>query len=289
MPLRVQKPMTPGQRGQVRQTTEDITTSRPKKSLLKPLKKRAGRNRQGRITVRHRGGGHKRRYRVIDFKRNKTGVPGEVSSIEYDPNRSSRIALIKYADGDWRYILAPNGLQVGDPVEAGEQAEIRIGNALPLRAIPSGTQVHNVELHVGKGGQIVRGAGTSAQVLAREGRYTLLRLPSGEMRNVLSDCMATVGQLSALDHKNTKLGKAGRKRHLGRRPEVRGVVMSPRDHPHGGGEGRSPIGMPGPKTPWGQARAGLQNTQEQADEQVHRPPQIPEVVKTASSPLMGED
>ena len=159
MPLRVQKPMTPGQRGQVRQTTEDITTSRPKKSLLKPLKKRAGRNHQGRITVRHRGGGHKRRYRVIDFKRNKTGVPGEVASIEYDPNRSSRIALIKYADGDWRYILAPNGLQVGDPVEAGEQAEIRIGNALPLRAIPSGTQVHNVELHVGKGGQIVRGAG----------------------------------------------------------------------------------------------------------------------------------
>ncbi len=256
MPLKVQKPMTPGQRGQIRQTTEDITASRPKKSLLKPLKKRSGRNHQGRITVRHRGGGHKRRYRVIDFKRNKPGVPGEVASIEYDPNRSTRIALIKYPDGDWRYILAPNGLEVGATVEAGEQAEIRLGNALPLRAIPAGTQVHNVELHIGQGGQIVRGAGTSAQVLAKEGRYTLLRLPSGEMRNVLSDCMATVGQLSAPDHKNTKLGKAGRKRHLGRRPEVRGVVMSPRDHPHGGGEGRSPIGMPSPKTPWGKPALG---------------------------------
>ncbi len=256
MPLKVRKPLTPGQRGQVRQTTDDITTSKPKKSLLKPLKKRAGRSRNGRITVRHRGGGHKRQYRVIDFKRNKPGISGEVVSIEYDPNRSARIALIKYPDGDWRYILAPNGLRVGNRVEAGENAPIRAGNALPLRAIPAGTQVHNIELHVGRGGQIVRGAGGSAQVLAKEGRYTLLRLPSGEVRNVLSDCMATVGQLSAPDHKNTKLGKAGRKRHLGRRPQVRGVVMSPRDHPHGGGEGKSPIGMPSPKTPWGKPALG---------------------------------
>ena len=256
MPLKVRKPLTPGQRGQIRQTTDDITTSKPKRSLLKPLKKRAGRSRNGRITVRHRGGGHKRQYRVIDFKRSKPDISGEVVSIEYDPNRSARIALIKYPDGDWRYILAPNGLLVGNRVEAGEQAPIRAGNALPLKAIPAGTQVHNIELHVGRGGQIVRGAGTSAQVLAKEGRYTLLRLPSGEVRNVLSDCMATVGQLSAPDHKNTKLGKAGRKRHLGRRPQVRGVVMSPRDHPHGGGEGRSPIGMPGPKTPWGKPALG---------------------------------
>ena len=248
--------MTPGQRGQIRQTNEDITSSRPKKSLLRPLKKRSGRNHSGRLTVRHRGGGHKRRYRVIDFKRDKVGVPGEVFSIEYDPNRSARIALIKYPDGDWRYILAPNGIKVGDPVEAGANAAVRVGNALPLGAIPAGTQVHNVELRPGRGGQIVRGAGTSAQVLAKEGKYTLLRLPSGEMRNVLSACIATVGQLSALDHKNTKLGKAGRKRHLGRRPQVRGVVMSPRDHPHGGGEGRSPIGMPAPKTPWGKPALG---------------------------------
>ena len=256
MPLKARRPMTPGQRGQIRQTNEDITSSRPKKSLLRPLKKRSGRNHSGRLTVRHRGGGHKRRYRVIDFKRDKVGVPGEVFSIEYDPNRSARIALIKYPDGDWRYILAPNGIKVGDPVEAGASAAVRVGNALPLGSIPAGTQVHNVELRPGRGGQIVRGAGTSAQVLAKEGKYTLLRLPSGEMRNVLSACIATVGQLSALDHKNTKLGKAGRKRHLGRRPQVRGVVMSPRDHPHGGGEGRSPIGMPAPKTPWGKPALG---------------------------------
>ncbi len=257
MPLKTRKPHTPGQRGLVLQTTDDITESKPKKSLLRPLKKTGGRNGKGRLTVRHRGGGHKRRYRVIDFKRDKFGVPGEVTSIEYDPNRSARIALIKYPDGDWRYILAPNGLKVGAPVESGEKAEIRIGNALPLEAMPAGTQVHNVELREGKGGQIVRSAGGSAQVLAKEGKYTLLRLPSGEMRNVLSTCMATVGQLSALDHKNIKLGKAGRSRHRGRRPQVRGVVMSPRDHPHGGGEGRSPIGMPGPKTPWGKPSLGL--------------------------------
>ena len=256
MPLKTRKPITPGQRGLVLQTTDDITTRKPKKSLLRPLKKTGGRNGQGRITVRHRGGGHKRRYRVIDFKRDKFGVPGEVTTIEYDPNRSSRIALIKYPDGDWRYIVAPNGLKVGDTVQSGPNAPIRTGNALPLNAMPPGTTVHNVELSVGKGAQIVRSAGSSAQVLASEDKYTLLRLPSGEMRNVLSTCMATVGQVSALDHKNTKLGKAGRKRHMGRRPEVRGVVMSPRDHPHGGGEGRSPIGMPGPKTPWGKPALG---------------------------------
>ena len=256
MPLKTRKPITPGQRGLVLQTTDDITTRKPKKSLLRPLKKTGGRNGQGRITVRHRGGGHKRRYRVIDFKRDKFGVPGEVTTIEYDPNRSSRIALIKYPDGDWRYIVAPNGLKVGDTVQSGPDAPIRTGNALPLNAMPPGTTVHNVELSVGKGAQIVRSAGSSAQVLASEDKYTLLRLPSGEMRNVLSTCMATVGQVSALDHKNTKMGKAGRKRHMGRRPEVRGVVMSPRDHPHGGGEGRSPIGMPGPKTPWGKPALG---------------------------------
>ncbi|MCH8205477.1 MAG: 50S ribosomal protein L2 [Chloroflexi bacterium] len=256
MALRTRKPTTPGQRGLVLQTTDDITESRPKKSLLRPLKSRAGRDSRGRISVRHRGGGHKRRLRVIDFKRDNPGVSGAVASIEYDPNRSSRIALIKFTNGDWRYILAPNGLGVGDKVEAGEDVEIRRGNALPLRAIPTGTQVHNVELKVGKGGQIVRSAGNSAQVLAKEERYTLLRLPSGEVRRVLSECMATVGQLSALDHKNVKLGKAGRSRHLGRRPTVRGVAMSPSDHPHGGGEGRSPIGMPGPKTPWGKPALG---------------------------------
>ena len=256
MPLKSRKPTTPGQRGAVLQTSDEITTRRPKKSLVLPLKRNAGRNSSGRITVRHRGGGHKRRYRVIDFKRDKVGVPGRVTSIEYDPNRSARIALIKYRDGDWRYILAPLGLNVGDSLTAGENAEIRSGNALPLDSIPVGTQVHNVELKMGKGGQLVRSAGNWAQVLAKEGKYTLLRLPSGEVRQVLSGCMATVGQLGAIDHKNVKLGKAGRKRNMGWRPQVRGVAMSPRDHPHGGGEGRSPIGMPGPKTPWGKPALG---------------------------------
>jgi len=256
MPLKSAKPTTPGRRGAVFQTTDDITRRRPKKSLVLPLNRRAGRNSSGRITVRHRGGGHKRLLRIIDLKRNKAGVPGEVDSIEYDPNRSSRIALIKYRDGDWRYIIAPHGLKVGDPVEAGENAEIRLGNALPLSAIPTGTQVHNIELKVGKGGQMARSAGSSAQVLAKEDRYTLLRLPSGEVRRVLSQCMATVGQVGAVDQKNVKLGKAGRKRHMGWRPQVRGSAMSPSDHPHGGGEGRSPIGMPSPKTPWGKPALG---------------------------------
>jgi large subunit ribosomal protein L2 len=256
MPLKRAKPTTPGRRGAVFQTNDDITRREPKKSLIKPLKQRGGRSRNGRMTVRHRGGGHKRRLRVIDFKRDKVGVPGEVSSIEYDPNRSSRIALIKYQDGDWRYIIAPNGMKVGDPVNAGESTEVRRGNALPLKAIPNGTLVHNIEMKVGKGAQMVRSAGAAAQILAREDRYTLIRLPSGEVRQVLSECMATVGQVGALDHKNVKMGKAGRNRHKGRRPQVRGVVMNPRDHPHGGGEGRSPIGMPSPKTPWGKPALG---------------------------------
>ena len=256
MPLKTRRPTTPGQRGLVLQTTDDITERKPKKSLVRPVKKRGGRNSSGRITVRHRGGGHKRRLRVIDFKRDKVGVPGEVASIEYDPNRSCRIALIKYADGDWRYILAPNGTRVGDKVISGDDVEVLRGNSLPLRSMPPGTMVHNIELKPGKGGQIVRSAGGSAQVLAREEKYTLIRLPSGEMRHVLSECRATVGQLSAVDHKNVKLGKAGRRRNMGWRPSVRGVVMSPKDHPHGGGEGKSPIGMPGPKTPWGKPALG---------------------------------
>ena len=257
MPLKTRRPNTPGQRGLVLQTTEDITRSKPKKSLLRRLKKTGGRNSTGKLTVRHRGGGHKRRYREIDFKRDNYGVLGVVDSIEYDPNRSSRIALIKFKDGDWRYILAPNGIKVGDNVSSGEESEIRTGNALPLAKIPSGTLVHNVELKVGKGGQIVRSAGGSAQVLAKDGKYTLLRLPSGEMRNVLSACMASIGQLSAIDTKNVKLGKAGRSRYLGKRPSVRGVAMAPNAHPHGGGEGKSPIGMPSPKTPWGKPALGL--------------------------------
>ncbi len=256
MGLKAKKPITPGQRGKVIQTTDDITVRTPKKSLVEPLKKNAGRNSSGRITVRHRGGGHKRKLRKIDFKRDNFGVPGEVTTIEYDPNRSSRIALVKYRNGDWRYILAVDGMNVGDKVESGENAEIASGNALPLKSIPSGTLVHNVEMKVGKGGQIVRSAGNGAQVLSSEGKYTLLRLPSGEVRYILSECMATIGQVSASDHKNIKLGKAGANRHRGRRPTVRGVVMSPADHPHGGGEGRSPIGMPSPKTPWGKPALG---------------------------------
>jgi len=228
----------------------------PERSLLRPLRKRSGRNVQGRITVRHRGGGHKRRYRLIDFKRDKVDVPARVSSIEYDPNRSARIALLVYHDGEKRYIIAPLGLQVGDTVMSGEGAEIRVGNALPLTHIPLGTLVHNIELSPGRGGQMVRSAGTSAQVLAKEGEHVTLRLPSGEMRLVRQECMATIGQVGNVDHGNIKLGKAGRKRHMGFRPAVRGSAMTPRDHPHGGGEGRSPIGMPSPKSPWGKKTLG---------------------------------
>ncbi len=256
MPLKTYKPTTPSLRGTVSPTFEEITTSRPKKSLVAPLKRKAGRNSRGVITARHRGGGAKRAYRIIDFKRDKPGVPGKLMSVEYDPNRSARISLVQYADGDKRYILYPHGLQVGDKIEAGPDAEIRPGNALPLSHIPTGTQVHNIEMSPGRGGQIVRGAGGGAQVLARETDYTLIRLPSGEVRRFLSRCMATVGVVGNLDHKNRKYGKAGKTRHMGRRPKVRGSAMTPRDHPHGGGEGRSPVGMPGPKTPWGKPALG---------------------------------
>ena len=257
MPLKPLKPITSGQRGTVLHSSDDLTTSKPKKSLLKPLNKNAGRNNAGKITVRHRGGGHKRRFRVIDFKRSKNDVPGQVVSIEYDPNRSARIALIKYVDGDWRYVIATNGMLVGQKVASGNSSPIEPGNSMQLKNIPTGTLIHNIELTLGKGGQMVRGAGTSAQLLAKEGKYVLIRLPSGENRQVLGECSATIGQVGAIDHKNIKLGKAGRKRNRGWRPSVRGVVMSPADHPHGGGEGKSPIGMPSPKTPWGKPALGL--------------------------------
>ncbi|MDP2675606.1 MAG: 50S ribosomal protein L2 [Dehalococcoidia bacterium] len=257
MAVKQYKPTSPGRRGASGYTFDEITRKRPEKSLLVPLTKNAGRNNQGRISVRHRGGGHKRRLRIIDFKRDKTGVPGKVASIEYDPNRSARIALIHYVDGEKRYIIWPVGLSVGDTVMAGPQAEIKPGNALPLRSIPSGNVVHNLELHMGKGAQLVRGAGAAAQLMAREGDYVMVRLPSGEVRRVHADCMATIGQVGNAEHGQIKLGRAGRKRHLGRRPRVRGSAMNPRDHPHGGGEGRSPIGMPGPKTPWGKPTLGF--------------------------------
>jgi large subunit ribosomal protein L2 len=238
-----------------RSTFEEITTDTPHKPLVESSKRGSGRNQQGRMTVRHRGGGAKRNYRRIDFRRDKLDVPARLATIEYDPNRSARIGLLHYADGEKRYILVPQGLQVGDTVVAGEKAEARVGNALPLRAIPLGTQLHNIELVPGRGGQIVRSAGTSAQLMAKEGAYALVRLPSGEVRRVDMRCMATVGQVGNIEHENQSLGKAGRARHMGRRPEVRGVVMNPRDHPHGGGEGKSPTGMP-PKTPWGQPAMG---------------------------------
>ena len=256
MPLKVYKPTSPGRRGMTGASFEEITKKKPEKSLLKPLKKKAGRSNQGRITVRHRGGGAKRMYRVIDFKRDKLGIHGEVAAIEYDPNRSARLALIHYADGEKRYILAPLGIKVGDTVLADSDAEIKIGNALPLKSIPTGTSVHNIELHRGKGGQMVKSAGGVAQLMAKEGSYALLRMPSGELRRVHIECFATIGQVGNVDHQHVNLGKAGRKRHIGIRPTVRGSAMTPRDHPHGGGEGRSPIGMPGPKTPWGKPALG---------------------------------
>jgi large subunit ribosomal protein L2 len=237
-------------------TFEEISEGKPQKALLRPLKKSAGRNVHGRITVRHRGGGHKRRYRIIDFKRDKFGIPGRVDSIEYDPNRSARIALVTYVDGDKRYIIAPVGLKVGDMVMSGPDAEIQIGSALPIANIPVGTTIHNIELHMGKGGQLARAAGTSAQLLAKEGRYAQVRLPSGEVRLVNVQCMASIGQVGNTEHGNISLGKAGRKRWLGFRPSVRGSAMDPASHPHGGGEGRSPIGMPSPKSPWGKPTLG---------------------------------
>ena len=256
MPLKNFRPITPGTRNAVRASFEELTTNKPEKSLISRKKNHAGRNNRGRITTRARGGGSRRMYREVDFKRKKDGVPARVQSIEYDPNRTTRIALIFYADGEKSYILAPHGLSVGAIVQSGPDAEVSLGNALPLTNIPTGTVVHNLELTPGRGGQLVRGAGTGAQVLSREGEHVLIRLPSGQMRRVLLRCRASVGQLSNPDHKNESLGKAGASRHMGRRPKVRGVAKNPVDHPHGGGEGRSPIGMPGPKSPTGKPTLG---------------------------------
>ena len=250
------KPMTPGTRGMSKLVNTEITKSTPEKSLTVTLKKSGGRNNQGRITLRHRGGGEKRRYRIIDFKRNKDGIIGTVSSIEYDPNRTCNIALITYADGEKRYIIAPKGLTVGMKIESGESVDIKVGNALLLANIPEGTLVHNIELKAGKGGQMARSAGASVQILGQEGKYTLLRLTSGEVRKVLNTCRATIGEVGNEDHELVSLGKAGRKRHMGIKPTVRGSVMNPNDHPHGGGEGRAPIGRKGPVTPWGKPALG---------------------------------
>ena len=256
MSIKVFKPTTNARRNMSVTDYSDLSKVAPEKSLLKPLQKNSGRNSYGRITVRHRGGGNRRKYRVIDFKRTKFDIEATVKTLEYDPNRSAHIALIEYTDGEKAYILAPVGLKVGDKVVAGPAADIKPGNALPLVNIPVGTFVHNVELYPGKGGQLARAAGNAAQLMAKEGAYALLRLPSGELRNVPVNCMATVGQVGNLDHENVKIGKAGRTRHLGIRPTVRGSVMNPNDHPHGGGEGKSPIGRPGPVTPWGKPALG---------------------------------
>jgi large subunit ribosomal protein L2 len=256
MPVKKYKPVTPGQRGMTGHTFEEVTKSKPERSLLLPLRKQGGRNVQGRVTVRHRGGGHRRAIRIVDFKRNKLSIPARVAAIEYDPNRTARLALLHYVDGEKRYIVAPLGLRVGDAVMSGPNAEIRVGNALPISSIPVGTTIHNIELREGKGGQLVRSAGSSAQLLAKEGDFAQIRMPSGEVRLIRQVCFATIGQIGNVDHGNIKLGKAGRKRHLGIRPTVRGSAMSPRDHPHGGGEGRQPIGLPGPKSPWGKPTLG---------------------------------
>ncbi len=256
MPVKKYKPTSPGRRGMTGESFEEITKTKPERSLTKRHKRRSGRNRAGRITVRHRGGGHRRMVRSVDFKRDKHGIPAVVAAIEYDPTRSARLALLNYADGEKRYILAPLGLEVGSRVMSGPEAEIREGNSLPLANIPLGTMVHNIELTEGRGGQMARSAGSAAQLLGKEGPYAALRLPSGEVRRVRQACYATVGEVGNAEHGNIKLGKAGRKRHRGFRPTVRGSAMSPRDHPHGGGEGRQPIGMPSPKSPWGQPTLG---------------------------------
>lgn len=256
MAIKKFKPTSNGRRNMSVSSFTEITTDTPERTLLAPLSKRAGRNNQGRITVRHQGGGHKRQYRLIDFKRNKDGIPGRVATVEYDPNRTANIALVHYADGEKRYILAPKGIQVGQVVESGAEADIKTGNALPLENIPVGTIIHNVELKPGRGGQLARSAGAEAQILGREGKYTLVRLASGEVRLVLSTCRATIGQVGNIEHELIRVGKAGRSRWLGKRPAVRGSVMNPNDHPHGGGEGRSPIGMPSPLSPWGKPTLG---------------------------------
>ena len=256
MAIKNYKPTTASRRNMSVTDYSELSKVAPEKSLLLPMNKHAGRNSYGRITVRHRGGGNRRKYRIIDFKRQKFGVPGKVLTLEYDPNRSSHIALVEYADGEKRYIIAPQGLTVGQEIIAGESADIKTGNALPLVNIPVGTFVHNIELYPGKGAQLARAAGIMAQLMAKEGKYALLRLPSGELRNVPVECMATIGQVGNIDHENVKIGKAGRKRNMGWRPQVRGSVMNPNDHPHGGGEGKSPVGRPGPTTPWGKPALG---------------------------------
>ncbi len=267
MGIKVYKPTSPGRRGMTVSTFEEITRTTPERSLLRPTKRTAGRNNQGKLTVRHRGGGHKKRYRLIDFLRDKVDVPGRVASIEYDPNRTARIALVVYNDGEKRYILAPLGLKVGDTIVSGPNAEIRPGNALPLMNIPLGTLVHNVELQPGRGGQMARAAGVYAQLMAKEGEFAQLRLPSGEARRVRLNCMATIGQVGNTDHQNINLGKAGRKRWQGWRPTVRGTAMDPNSHPHGGGEGRSSVGMPGPKTPWGKPALGYRTRRNKRSDQ----------------------
>ncbi|MCL1983478.1 MAG: 50S ribosomal protein L2 [Clostridiales bacterium] len=265
MGIKKYNPTTPGLRGMTVSTFEEITAKTPEKSLTVTLKKHSGRNNRGVITVRHRGGGTRHRYRIIDFKRNKDGVPGKVKTIEYDPNRSANIALIFYADGEKRYILAPNKLKVGDTIESGPGADIKIGNALPLQNIPVGTIVHNIELKIGKGGQMVRSAGNGAQLMAKEGNFAQVRLPSGEVRKVRIECRATVGEVGNIDHENIKIGKAGRKRHMGIKPTVRGSVMNPCDHPHGGGEGKAGIGRVGPVTPWGKPALGYKTRKKNKD------------------------
>jgi len=267
MPVKKYKPMTPGTRGMTGYTFDEITKSKPERSLLLPLRKSGGRNVHGRITVRHRGGGHRRFIRKVDFKRDKLNVPAKVAAIEYDPNRTARLALLHYADGEKRYIIAPLELRVGDTIISGAESEIRPGNALPISSIPVGTLIHNVEIQEGRGGQLVRSAGGAAQLLAKEGDFAQVRMPSGEVRLVRQTCYATIGQIGNLDHGNIKYGKAGRKRHLGIRPTVRGSAMTPRDHPHGGGEGRQPIGLPGPKSPWGKPTLGYKTRRNKKTDQ----------------------
>ncbi|HEY5730958.1 MAG TPA: 50S ribosomal protein L2 [Anaerolineales bacterium] len=267
MPVKKYKPVTPGTRGMTGYTFDEITKSKPERSLLVPLRKSGGRNAHGRITVRHRGGGHRRFIRLVDFKRDKHNIPAKVAAIEYDPNRTARLALLHYADGEKRYILAPVDVKVHDTVVSGAEVEIRSGNALPISSIPVGTMIHNIEVKEGRGGQMVRSAGGSAQLLAKEGDFAQIRMPSGEVRLIRQTCYATVGQIGNLDHGNIKYGKAGRKRHLGIRPTVRGSAMTPRDHPHGGGEGRQPIGLPGPKSPWGKPTLGYKTRRNKKTDQ----------------------
>ncbi|EKD89239.1 MAG: hypothetical protein ACD_34C00145G0017 [uncultured bacterium] len=267
MAIKIYKPTTPSRRNMTGYSFDEITKDKPERSLIVLRKAHAGRDNKGRISVRHQGGGERQYIRIVDFKRNKLGIPARVSAIEYDPNRTARLALLVYADGEKRYIIAPLGLKVNDAVMAGPTAEIRPGNSLPISSIPVGTMIHNIEMQEGKGGQLVRSAGTSAQLLAKEGDYAQVRMPSGEVRLIRQKCYATVGQVGNTDHSNIKLGKAGRKRHMGIKPTVRGTAMSPRDHPHGGGEGRQPTGMPGPKTPWGKPTRGYRTRRNKGSNQ----------------------